>query len=78
MKLATFTHNGSSRVGIVVGDEIVDLAAADASLPKEMTAFLTAGPALGDYMLAACFARSSGMTFRAMLSNFGSCSSRVG
>ena len=47
MKLATFTQGGSSRVGIVIGDEVVDLAAVDASLPSEMTAFLAAGqPAL--------------------------------
>ncbi len=47
MKLATFTQDGSSRVGIVIGNEVVDLAAADASLPTEMTAFLAAGqPAL--------------------------------
>ncbi len=47
MKLATFTQDGSSRVGIVIGNEVVDLAAADASLPREVTAFLAAGqPAL--------------------------------
>ena len=47
MKLATFTQDGSSRVGVVIGNEVVDLAAADASLPTEMSAFLAAGqPAL--------------------------------
>ena len=25
MKLATFTHDGSARIGVVSGDEIVDL-----------------------------------------------------
>ena len=47
MKLATFTQDGSSRVGIVIENEVVDRAAADTSLPTEMTAFLAAGqPAL--------------------------------
>jgi len=45
MKLATFTHDGVSRIGLVVDDEIVDLAAAAPELPHEMTALLAAGPA---------------------------------
>ncbi len=44
MKLATFTHAGSTRIGAVVGDEIVDLAAAAPALPRDMLAFLEAGP----------------------------------
>lgn len=43
MKLATFTHGGATRIGIVNGDEIVDLAAAAADLPREMKSFLAAG-----------------------------------
>lgn len=43
MKLATFSHGGRTRIGSVVGDEIVDLAAAAPSLPTEMSAFLAAG-----------------------------------
>jgi len=47
MKLATFSHSGKAGIGAVIGDELVDLASADPSLPDEMTAFLTAGkPAL--------------------------------
>ncbi len=47
MKLATFTHDGTTRIGRVDGDEIVDLAAAAPDLPREMVAFLEAGaPAL--------------------------------
>ena len=47
MRLATFTHSGATRVGVVADDEIVDLAAAAPDLPREMVAFLTAGaPAL--------------------------------
>jgi 2-keto-4-pentenoate hydratase/2-oxohepta-3-ene-1,7-dioic acid hydratase in catechol pathway len=43
MKLATFTHDGSTRVGIVDGDRVVDLSAAAPDLPREMRAFLEAG-----------------------------------
>jgi 2-keto-4-pentenoate hydratase/2-oxohepta-3-ene-1,7-dioic acid hydratase in catechol pathway len=43
MKLATFTHDGRTRIGVVTGDEIVDLAAAAPDLPTEMVAFLEAG-----------------------------------
>ena len=37
MRLATFTHGGTTRAGVVVGDEVVDLG------PSEMTALLAAG-----------------------------------
>lgn len=50
MKLATFTHHGSTRIGVVLGDAIVDLAAAAPGLPIEMTALLAAG---GDARAAA-------------------------
>jgi 2-keto-4-pentenoate hydratase/2-oxohepta-3-ene-1,7-dioic acid hydratase in catechol pathway len=43
MKLARFTQGGSTRVGVVVGEEIVDLAAAAPELPREMVPFLVAG-----------------------------------
>lgn len=52
MKLATFTHAGSTRIGIVDGAdgadgvdgaEIVDLTVAAPDLPREMVAFLEAG-----------------------------------
>jgi len=47
MKLATFTHQSRTRVGIVDDDGILDLAAADAALPKEMSELLAGGqPAL--------------------------------
>jgi len=45
MKLATFTHDGRTRVGVVDGDAVVDLAAAAPDLPREMLGFLEAGPA---------------------------------
>ncbi|HEV3115389.1 MAG TPA: fumarylacetoacetate hydrolase family protein [Candidatus Binataceae bacterium] len=43
MKIATFTHAASTRIGIVTGDSIVDLAAAAPELPRDMIAFLAAG-----------------------------------
>ena len=43
MKLATFTHRGSTRVGVVHGQDVVDLSAAAPDLPTEMSALLAAG-----------------------------------
>lgn len=43
MKLATFTHGGATRLGIVDDGEVVDLAAAAPALPKHMLGFLEAG-----------------------------------
>jgi len=43
MKLATFTHAGATRVGVVVDEEVVDLRAADPTLPAEMCGLLGAG-----------------------------------
>ncbi len=42
MKLARFTHDASTRVGVVVGEEIVDLADAAPELPRRMVPFLEA------------------------------------
>jgi 2-keto-4-pentenoate hydratase/2-oxohepta-3-ene-1,7-dioic acid hydratase in catechol pathway len=53
MKLATFTHDGATRIGVVVGEEIVDLASAAPELPRDMLAFLEAGPAAMDAARAA-------------------------
>ena len=44
MKLATFRHEGTTRIGVVHGDEIVDLAAAAPELPRDMLGLLEAGP----------------------------------
>lgn len=43
MKLATFTHRDQTRVGVVEGQEVIDLSVAVPDLPREMTAFLAAG-----------------------------------
>lgn len=45
MKLATFTHAASTRVGLVDGDAVVDLSVAAPDLPTDMLAFLEAGDA---------------------------------
>lgn len=44
MKLATFTDgSGPARVGIVLGDRLIDLSKADPDLPKTLKALLAAG-----------------------------------
>lgn len=43
MKLVTFTESGATRIGVVRGDEVVDLGAAEPSLPREMCALLADG-----------------------------------
>ena len=47
MRLATFTHNGATRIGVVSDQSIIDLAIVP-DLPRDMTAFLAAGPAALD------------------------------
>jgi 2-keto-4-pentenoate hydratase/2-oxohepta-3-ene-1,7-dioic acid hydratase in catechol pathway len=64
MKLASFTHGGVTRVGVVEDDQVVDLAAAAPDLPREMTAFLAAGTAAGERARAAA-ARSAARLPRA-------------
>jgi len=44
MRLVTFTHRGSTRLGAAEGDAVVDLAAAAPALPRDMIGFLSAGP----------------------------------
>lgn len=44
MKLATFTHAGSTRIGVVRGDELIDLATAAPELPRDLIGFLAHGP----------------------------------
>jgi 2-keto-4-pentenoate hydratase/2-oxohepta-3-ene-1,7-dioic acid hydratase in catechol pathway len=43
MKLATFKHNGSTRIGAVLDDELIDLAAALPELPRTVIGVLEAG-----------------------------------
>ncbi len=44
MRLVTFQHRGFTRIGVLDGPEVLDLAAAVPTLPTEMTALLAAGP----------------------------------
>ena len=44
MKLATFTHGGRTRIGVVEGDRIADVTAAAPDLPRDMRALLELGP----------------------------------
>ena len=47
MRLATFTHAGVTRIGLVLGDELVDLSEADPALPRTLEELLAGGaPAL--------------------------------
>ena len=43
MKLATFTHGGETRIGVVVGELVVDLSKAAPELPTNKRDFLVAG-----------------------------------
>ena len=43
MRLVTFTHSGSTRLGVLNGESITDLSRAAPELPTEMNAFLRAG-----------------------------------
>jgi len=45
MKLMMFEKAGGPALGLVEGDNVIDLAAADASLPKDLAALIAAGPA---------------------------------
>jgi 2-keto-4-pentenoate hydratase/2-oxohepta-3-ene-1,7-dioic acid hydratase in catechol pathway len=45
VRLCTFETAGAARIGAVVEDEVVDLAAAAPELPREMSALLAAGEA---------------------------------
>lgn len=45
MKLATFTHDGRTRIGVVTDAGIIDLSTAAPDLPTDMRSFLTAGAA---------------------------------
>lgn len=53
MKLVTFTHADRTRIGIVRGEEVVDLSAAAPGLPTDMLALLAAGPDALDVARAA-------------------------
>ena len=62
MRLTSFDKQGRPALGFRVGDEIVDLEAADASLPNDLLGFLRAGPAAFDR--AATVAAKAGPALR--------------
>ena len=43
MKLCTFTHGQRTRIGVVVGELVIDLPAVESDLPGDMIEFLAAG-----------------------------------
>jgi 2-keto-4-pentenoate hydratase/2-oxohepta-3-ene-1,7-dioic acid hydratase in catechol pathway len=43
VRIARFTHNGSTRLGLVDGDTVIDVGTADPSLPTDLGAVLAAG-----------------------------------
>ncbi|MEY4607093.1 MAG: hypothetical protein RLY45_1853 [Actinomycetota bacterium] len=43
MKIARFTHAGSTRLGIVDGDAVIDVGSADPSLPADLGTLIAAG-----------------------------------
>ncbi|MGY8804128.1 MAG: fumarylacetoacetate hydrolase family protein [bacterium] len=59
MKLITFTYDGTTRIGVVKDDAVVDLSTAAPDLPREMVAFLEAGDAALDAARAASDAVST-------------------
>ena len=44
MKLATFSHSGRARVGLVHDDQVLDLVAAEPELPTTLLELIAAGP----------------------------------
>lgn len=64
MKLVTFSDSQAVRVGVVVGDEVVDLATAVPALPRTMPELLDAGASA----LAAARAAMDGSSHRLALS----------
>jgi 2-keto-4-pentenoate hydratase/2-oxohepta-3-ene-1,7-dioic acid hydratase in catechol pathway len=53
MRLVTFLHSDGPRLGVRLGDVLVDLAAADPCLPRDMKSFLAGGEASQQAVAAA-------------------------
>jgi len=45
MKIATFTHQGRTRIGVVRGQQVADICAVAPELPRELVALVIGGPA---------------------------------
>jgi 2-keto-4-pentenoate hydratase/2-oxohepta-3-ene-1,7-dioic acid hydratase in catechol pathway len=48
MKLVTFTHQGSTRIGVVKDDAVADVSAGSSSIPRDMISLLSGGRELFD------------------------------
>ena len=59
MRLTTFMHNRQPRLGLVLGDQVIDLAAAVPGVPADLRAALEAGTDLGAAAKAAVAAPAS-------------------
>ncbi|WOF75500.1 fumarylacetoacetate hydrolase family protein [Parvibaculaceae bacterium PLY_AMNH_Bact1] len=59
MRLITFTDKKSTRIGVLQGDQIVDLSVAAPDVPNEMVAFLEAGDAALEKARAAANAEAT-------------------
>ncbi len=59
MRLITFTDKKSTRIGVLRGDQIVDLSVAAPDVPNEMVAFLEAGDAALEKARAAANAEAT-------------------
>jgi 2-keto-4-pentenoate hydratase/2-oxohepta-3-ene-1,7-dioic acid hydratase in catechol pathway len=46
MKLISFKHKGNTRTGVLTGEQVFDLSAADAAIPADMLALLEGGDAM--------------------------------
>lgn len=53
MRLVTFVHSAGPRLGVRLGEVLVDLVAADPCLPRDMTAYLAGGEAAAEAVGAA-------------------------
>jgi acylpyruvate hydrolase len=78
MRLTSFDKNGKATLGVRVGDDVVDLKAADPSLPDDLLGFLRAGK--GAFDRAATIAAKAGpehktpvagLQFRPLMENPG-------
>lgn len=60
MRLMMFAKGGDARLGVVAGDQVIDVAAVDASAPKDLLALIEGGaPAMAKVKAAAASAPSS-------------------
>ena len=65
MKLMMFAKGAGAALGLVEGATVIDLSAADASLPKDLKTLIAAGPdALGTVKAAAAKAPPRGSSPR--------------